>query len=63
MSIDLNLNDRDVLAAMELRRNGLITIDKFCMSRWCRLPLSWSRQPRRLRCATDGNTQTPSSRT
>jgi hypothetical protein len=29
--------------------NGLITNDKFCLTRSCRLTLTWSRRPLRLR--------------
>ena len=32
-------------------RDGLITNDKFCFSRWSRLRLSWWRRPLRLRSA------------
>jgi hypothetical protein len=32
-------------------RDGLITNDKFCFSRWGRLRLSWWRRPLRLRSA------------
>ena len=37
MSIDLDLNDRDVLAAMELRRRDLVgvqLVDRMCMTGW-----------------------------
>jgi hypothetical protein len=39
----------------------MIAIDKFCMSRWCRLPLSWSRQPHRLRNTATTGAEYPSS--
>jgi len=29
--------------------NGIITNDKFCLTRWTQLDLSWSRRPLRLR--------------
>lgn len=39
--------------------NGLITNDKFCMSRSARLTLSWSRRPRRLGQAAAGEAAYP----
>ena len=30
--------------------NGMITNDKFCCTRWGKMPLSWWRRPLRLRC-------------
>lgn len=39
--------------------NGLITNDKFCLSRARRLPLAWSRRPLRLRCQEAGTLAYP----
>ena len=39
--------------------NGLITNDKFCMSRSARLTLTWSRRPRRLGQAAEGGAVYP----
>jgi hypothetical protein len=33
--------------------NGMITNDKFCLTRWGALELSWWRRPLRLRNAAD----------
>jgi hypothetical protein len=40
--------------------NGLITNDKFCLSRTGRLTLTWSRRPLRLQDHPTGNTAYPS---
>jgi hypothetical protein len=54
----LNDSVADGLNAM-FAHNGLITNDKFCMSRSGRLTLSWSRHPLRLRKASDGGSAYP----
>ena len=41
------------------RLNGLITNDKFCMSRAVRLKLTWSRRPLRLRRPSTGESTYP----
>jgi hypothetical protein len=38
----------------EIFFNGLITNDKFCITRTGRLPLNWSRRPLRLRTPATG---------
>ena len=43
----------DVLAFLDTGFNGLITNDKFCMSRRGELQLSWWRRPLKLREKTD----------
>jgi hypothetical protein len=43
--------------------NGLITNDKFCLSRTARLTLTWSRRPLRLRDQSTGEPVYPSDET
>ncbi len=46
---DLIVVQSAVLSVFEIFFNGLITNDKFCMSRTARLQLSWWRLPRKAR--------------
>ncbi len=39
----------ELFGVAEDKLNGLITNDKFCLSRWVALKLSWWRRPLRLR--------------
>jgi hypothetical protein len=42
-----------LFAEPEEMLNGMITNDKFCLTRWGALELSWWRRPLRLRNAAD----------
>jgi len=42
-----------LFAKAEEMFNGMITNDKFCLTRWGALELSWWRRPLRLRNAAD----------
>jgi hypothetical protein len=42
-----------LFAEAEKVLNGMITNDKFCLTRWGALELSWWRRPLRLRNAAD----------
>jgi hypothetical protein len=48
-----------ILGILELLLNGLITNDKFCMSRTARLHLSWWRLPRSARQTSGEGVQYP----
>src|SRR5260221_12677330 len=56
---DFVLIQSHLLAGFKVFLNGLITNDKFCMSRTARLQLSWWRLPRSARQTSSEGVQSP----
>jgi hypothetical protein len=56
---DLIVIQSDVFGVFKILFNGLITNDKFCMSRTARLQLSWWRLPRSARQAISDGVESP----
>jgi len=61
--LPLGLNAQVFSDFTESHFNGLITNDKFCLSRTARLTLTWSRRPLRLRDQSTGEPVYPSDET
>lgn len=59
ITADLVVVHTDVLPIFKILFNGLITNDKFCMSRTATLQLSWWRLPRSVRQTDQEGVQSP----